>query len=45
MEEIRVEILVYPSRIFELQLKWGKIAGMKFFFFNFSDFTHYDIPF
>ena len=29
MEEIRVEILVYPSRKFELQLKWGKITKME----------------
>ena len=27
MEEIRVEILVYPSRKFELQLKWGIIVS------------------
>ena len=27
MEDIRVEILVYPSRKFELQLKWGIIAS------------------
>ena len=29
MEGIRVEILVYPSRKFELQLKWGKITEME----------------
>ena len=29
MEDIRVEILVYPSRKFELPLKWGKITEVE----------------
>ena len=33
MEEIRVEILVYPSRKFELQLKWGKITEVEKIFY------------
>ena len=33
MEDIRVEILVYPNRKFELQLKWGKILKWKKIFY------------
>ena len=29
MEDIRVEILVYPNRKFELQRKWGKITEVE----------------